>query len=473
MKKGKNPVLSVHNTSKDYEIHGSNGARFLRQMMGRYSPVKPKVFPAVRNVSFDLYPGEAIAILGRNGAGKSTLLQLLSDLIRPTDGYIVRPDRIISLLELGSGFSPDFTGRENIRLNGAILGLDRASIDEKLPEIIDFADIGDYIDQPVRTYSSGMFLRLAFSIATTASPDLLMVDEVLAVGDIFFRQKCYERLNKMRERGTAIVLVTHSLSDASEFCDRGIVLSEGQVAYSGDAVGAVQYFIHHEQNARTGSRSELALNEVADNGAVELLEEAGTWLESPSAVDLSGSRQIGESKSVLLDKLLITTLEDKPLTMFQQGSWARIRVSFLFWQPATRVIAGIGLRNEKNILVHGKHGINVIDSASPARVSSGTRLEFTYELQLNLDLGQYTFDLGVAEVEEAAFRNRNMMTPAQIAAKITMLCSASGTGVISVVACDSGQYSSYSHVGIADLPNRFHVVATPADDARPRDASNA
>ncbi|WP_137130546.1 ABC transporter ATP-binding protein [Rhizobium sp. FY34] len=454
-------VLSVRNVSKDYEIHSSNGARFLRQLLGRFSPAKPKVFPAVRNVSFDLYPGEAIAILGRNGAGKSTLLQLVSNLLRPSSGEINGPSKIISLLELGSGFSPDFTGRENIMINGAILGLDRNTISSKIDEIVEFADIGDYIDQPVRTYSSGMFLRLAFAIATTAAPELLMVDEVLAVGDIFFRQKCYDRLNAMRKQGTAIVLVTHSLSDASEFCDRGLVLSEGRVAYYGHAVGAVQHFIHHEHGARTGQRS-VEAGPVFGETSVLALEMAkpGAWLDSSHALDMSHITQIADRDHVYLEKILLTDLSDNPQTSFHQGGWLRIRAAFRFNAGAERVIAGIGLRNEKNILVHGKHGINVSDEYSPKQVAAGTRLELTYDVKLDLDFGQYTFDFGVAEVDEAAFLGRNELSAGQIAAQVGMLCSVHGAGAISIVSAPIGQFATYSHLGVADLPNDFTTVLT-------------
>lgn len=455
------PVLTVRDVSKNYEIHSSNSARFLRQLLGRFSPAKPEVFPAVQNVSFDLYPGEAIAILGRNGAGKSTLLQLISNLLRPSSGEIIGPSRIISLLELGSGFSTDFTGRENILINGAILGLDRKTINSSIEEIIEFADIGDYIDQPVRTYSSGMFLRLAFSIATTATPELLMVDEVLAVGDIFFRQKCYDRLNAMRKQGTAIVLVTHSLSDAAEFCDRGLVLSEGKVAYYGEAVGAVQHFIHHEQSARTGQRSpEIAPSPVEGHSSSVELGKPSEWLDSPHAIDMGKTAQISERDQVRLEKIMLTDLSDKPRSSFEQGDWLRVRASFQFNTDANRVIAGVGLRNEKNILVHGKHGINVEDELSPKMIRAGTRFELTYDFKLDLDFGQYTFDLGVAEIHEASFQSRNRLSAAQIATQITMLCSVHGAGTFSIISAPRGVFATYSHFGVADLPNEFRTNLT-------------
>lgn len=453
------PILSVRDVSKDYEIHGSNWARFLRQLLGRFSPTKPKVFAAVRHISFELYPGEAIAILGRNGAGKSTLLQLVSNLLKPSGGEIEGPSKIISLLELGSGFSPDFTGRENIVINGAILGLDRETISRKIDEIIEFADIGDYIDQPVRTYSSGMFLRLAFAIATTAAPQLLMVDEVLAVGDIFFRQKCYDRLNAMRRQGTAIVLVTHSLSDASEFCDRGLVLSEGLVAYYGNAVGAVQHFVHHEHVARTGHRTARIDEVLHGEETFELeLSKPGTWLSDPHTLDMSQLPQIANRDQVRLEKILLTDLSDNPRISFHQGDWLRVRASFCFNLDTERVIAGIGLRNEKNILVHGKHGINVSDEHVPRHIHSGARLELVYDVKLDLDFGQYTFDFGVAEVEETAFQARHELSIAQMAAQITMLCSVHGAGSISVDSPPIKHYATYGHLGVADLPNEFSTV---------------
>lgn len=454
------PLLTVHGVCKSYELHNSPGARFLTQLLGPLSPIQPRLFSAVRDVTFELFPGEAIAVLGRNGAGKSTLLQLITGLLKPTTGSIVLPKRVIGLLELGSGFNLDFTGRENIWINGAILGLGRNEIKAKLDDIIAFAEIGDYIDQPVRTYSSGMFLRLAFGVATAASPDLLLVDEVLAVGDIFFRQKCYERLRLMREGGTAIVLVTHSLTDAAEFCNRGIVLSEGQMAFCGGAVDAVEYYMHHERDSQTGTRSPRKTAVPGEN-AVQPTDghESLHWLDEPKSVDLTTMPQIGNREGATVERLLVTDLSDLPSRVFRQGDWVRIRASFLAHAHFDRVLLGIAIRNEKNILVHGKNGLNVLEDR-PTDVGPGTRLELVYDVKLDLDLGEYTFDLAIAEVDDAVFSRRSELKPEDMAPHITNIRSITGAGAVSVVTKRrEGGFTTFSHYGIADLPSRMTVHA--------------
>ena len=170
----------------------------------------------MRDVSFQLARGEALGILGRNGAGKSTLLQVIAGTLAPTSGAVHLSGKVAALLELGSGFSPDFTGEENVRLNAALLGLDENAINQKFDAIVAFADIGDFIDQPVKTYSSGMMLRLAFAVQTAVEPDLLIVDEALSVGDARFQKKCFTRLEQLRQRGTTILFVTH---DTGTLCN--------------------------------------------------------------------------------------------------------------------------------------------------------------------------------------------------------------------------------------------------------------
>ena len=454
------PTLLVDCISKSYELYRSPGARFVRQLLGRFWRGGGRSFPAVRDVSFKLFPGEALAVLGRNGAGKSTLLQIITGLLTPDQGAVSLPKRVIGLLELGSGFNPDFTGRENIWVNAAIIGLTREEIASKMQDIIDFAEIGDYIDQPVRTYSSGMFLRLAFGVATSASPDLLLVDEVLAVGDIFFRQKCYDRLRAMRSNGTAIVLVTHALSDAAEFCDRGVVLSEGRMAFSGNAVEAVTYYIHHERSARTGKRangdaSSATAGEADNETSVTAVDD---WTHSTDCVDLSTLAQLGDPGAAVLEKLLITDLEDHPARIFHQGDWMRIRASVITHVPIERAVLGVAIRSERSILVHGKNGLNVADGA-PRDVQPGTRLDLIYDVKLDLDFGEYTLDFALAAIDEDGFANRGQIAPEDLAPRVLMLRSVTGAGAISIISRLRGEIASFSHYGVADLPHRLSAEA--------------
>ena len=226
------------------------------------------------------------------------------------------PPRVAGLLELGSGFNPEFTGRENIFVNAAILGLDRRQTTDRLDEIISFADIGDYIDQPVKTYSTGMFLRLAFSVAINVEPDLLLVDEALTVGDIFFQQKCYERLHELRSRGMGVLLVTHSMADAAEFCNRGLVLSQGRAVFSGTGRAAVEYFFHHERETPTGHSAPRVATVATSDGDDDVHEMAR--MNVPETVDLAGAKQFGDARVRAL-RLLITDEHDRPRRVFRTG----------------------------------------------------------------------------------------------------------------------------------------------------------
>lgn len=453
-------VVTVSNVSKDYELHRSDGARFLRQLLGRYSPIKPRIFPAVHDVSFELHPGEAIAVLGRNGAGKSTLLQIITGLLQPSAGSIALPKRVIGLLELGSGFNPDFTGRENITINAAILGLRRDEIRAKFDDIIAFADIGDYIDQPVRTYSSGMFLRLAFGVATAASPDLLLVDEVLAVGDIFFRQKCYDRLRELRQNGTAVILVTHSLVDAAEFCEKGLVLSEGRVAFQGKSSDAVQYYMAYEQDARTGQRGGAHAATASSVPSTQPKEGAGSWLSDPASIDLTGMLQVGEAADARVERTLITDMADMPMRHFQQGDWARIRVAFKVNRRVERAVLGIVIKNERNVPVHGKNSLNVEDAAA-AGVESGRTLELVYDVKLDLDCGEYTLGFALADIDEGVYERRSRLTPSELHTAVKTLRFLNNATQISIRARAVGHPCTFSHYGIADLPSKMEAIVHP------------
>lgn len=202
-----------------------------------------KKFVALQDVSFQLHSGESIAVLGANGAGKSTLLSLLAGIITPSSGSIKANGKIGLMLELGSGFCHDLTGRENIYLNGLLLGAKKSYLDQEIDNIIDFSGVRNFIDEPLRSYSTGMQSRLGFAIAVHIQPDLLLIDEVLAVGDSEFRRKCYERLNTLKSRDIGFILVTHSLDDARQFCDYAIYLENGTIRFQGncnDVIDAIQ-----------------------------------------------------------------------------------------------------------------------------------------------------------------------------------------------------------------------------------------
>ena len=226
-------VVRARGLAKSYPVYQRPWHRLMQQLIGRGRRQWFREFKALRGVDLDLHRGETVGIVGRNGSGKSTLLQLVCGTLQPSAGTLEINGRIAALLELGSGFNPEFTGRENVYLNGTVLGLDRAELDARYGDIVQFADIGDFIEQPVKTYSSGMQVRLAFAVAISVDPDILIVDEALSVGDEAFQRKCFARLERMRENGASILFVTHSAGTVLEICDRAVLLDSGEQLVTG------------------------------------------------------------------------------------------------------------------------------------------------------------------------------------------------------------------------------------------------
>lgn len=252
-------AIEFKNVSKVYKLYKNDKQRF-RAIFNRR--IKPKLKRATDNVSFTIKEGESVALFGRNGAGKSTLLKMITGVTYPTQGEIIVNGRVSALLELTAGFDPEFTGRENIFLRGQLLGIDEKEVKAMEEEIIEFADLGDYIDQPIRTYSSGMKARLGFAINANIKPEILIVDEALSVGDKEFRQKCNKKINEIVGTGATFLFVTHSTNVAKNFCKRGIVLKMGRIIFDGeinDAIDFYEDFLQQARNARLAKESNKVL----------------------------------------------------------------------------------------------------------------------------------------------------------------------------------------------------------------------
>ena len=282
-------VLTVDDVAKVYRVFGRPHHRVLQRIADARGSGRRYCFevPAVAGVSFDLLRGETIAIIGRNGSGKSTLLEMIAGTLEPTRGRVWHSGRVSALLELGAGFNPDFSGRENFRINAAILGLTEGQIDEIERAVVRFAEIGEFIDEPVRTYSSGMYVRLAFATAVHVVPDLLIVDEALAVGDVFFQQKCFDYLTN--ELGaTTKIIVTHDLASAVRLADRCLVMERGRVVFDGPPLAAVETYTALALAGRAPTGSAVAQDTTAaEPDAVPNENDAATkaFLQEGVAVD--------------------------------------------------------------------------------------------------------------------------------------------------------------------------------------------
>lgn len=262
-------AISAQGVGKLYLLYKRPQDRLKQSILGRLGRNYAQTFWALRNVSFEVNRGEALGIIGRNGSGKSTLLQILAGTLQLTEGRFTSNGRLTALLELGAGFNTEFTGRENILLNGATLGIPEREMRKLSEKVIDFAQIGDFIDQPVKIYSSGMFIRLAFSIATAVDPDILIIDEALAVGDMGFVFKCMNRMKQMREQGATVILVTHDVQTVRSFCDKALWLKDGQVAMSGAPLDVTSRYMEFLFSAQpdNGAPNTVSIDFVADQNA--------------------------------------------------------------------------------------------------------------------------------------------------------------------------------------------------------------
>ena len=248
----KNNAIEVRNMSKSFKVNNDK-ANTLKEKLLFWNRGETEIHEVLKDININIKKGETVALIGTNGSGKSTLLKLMTQIIFPNKGTIELDGKVTSLLELGAGFHPDFTGRENIYFNASIFGLNRKEIDNRIQDIINFSELGEFIDSPIRTYSSGMYMRLAFSVAINVDADILLIDEILAVGDQHFQDKCYAKLEELRDSGKTIVIVTHSLGVVKELCHRAIWIYKGEFRLDGDPTYVIDEYLkqvaidHHEE----------------------------------------------------------------------------------------------------------------------------------------------------------------------------------------------------------------------------------
>ncbi len=330
------PVLEFNQVSKRFHLNPSKPRSFLEAItsLGKRRTNESGVdseFWVLRDFSTTVHPGEAVGIIGNNGAGKSTILKLAAGIIAPTQGRVVLNGRVGALLEIGVGFHPDLSGRENIYLNGAIIGLSRHEMKARLDEIVAFSEIGEFIDVPVRHYSSGMLVRLGFSVATSISPDILLVDEVLAVGDWAFRYKCLERIEMMLKQGTAILYVSHGLDEVRHLCQRAIWIEHGRVQVEGKPDEVVRAYINAS------------------------LEEHGTHVwELGDAQDRG--RRMG-SGEVEITGVAILDSYGHPCDSFLNGSPFVVRIDYHCRQPVEHLAFGLSIYAEDNTWITSPNSI--------------------------------------------------------------------------------------------------------------------
>lgn len=350
-------------------------------------------FYAVRGISFQLRRGESLGVVGRNGAGKSTLLQMVVGTLAPTMGKISTRGRVSALLELGSGFNPDFTGRENIYLNGAVLGLTNREVDDLFEEIVEFADIGAFLDEPVKSYSSGMVVRLAFAVAVAVKPDLLIVDEALSVGDLFFQQKCFRKIREFQAQGVAVCLVTHDLAAMQNLCDRALLLHHGEVAYDGEPEAcASRYHSIHRAEIK-GRKIDL------DDGAT-LMSPAESLRQSLIDHDISqdAKSRHGNEKLRILAVNICNEEEEHTLSVRCHQSM-KVKVLLKAEESVAHPAAGVLLFDRMaNLVFAAGTPQKSVDMPS---MKAGQELVLQFRIAMNLSPEQYSIGVDASEFDPA------------------------------------------------------------------------
>jgi lipopolysaccharide transport system ATP-binding protein len=394
------PLISVQAISKCYRIYERPQDR-LWQGLFRGRRQFHRNFWAVRDVSFEVRPGETVGIVGHNGSGKSTLLQLVCGTLAPTSGTVTTRGRLAALLELGSGFSPEFTGRENVYVNGAVLGLSRRQIDERFDAIAAFADIGAFIDQPVKTYSSGMVVRLAFSVVAHVEADVLVIDEALAVGDALFTQKCFRFLRRFQERGS-ILFVSHDTGAVLNLCQRAIWMHEGACRYTGHAKAVVEAY--QRANIERAQQLERPLPAPAASGAApgaapapapSNAREPGARPPDPAALDRQGL-SVG-ARGVRIDAVDLLGPDGRPTSSLCGGDALTLRIGFTAATDIGSPIAGFHFKDRLGQVLFGEN-TGMHTKAAPVALAAGQHAvaEFAFVLP-HVRTGKYALDVAVAE----------------------------------------------------------------------------
>ncbi len=431
-------VIRVSNLAKCYQIYDAPRERLkqfvaprLQRLVGQPPKQYFREFWALKDISFEVKKGEAVGIVGRNGSGKSTLLQIITGTLSPTSGTVSTKGRIAALLELGSGFNPDFSGRENVYLNGALLGFTRDQVDEKFDEIAAFADIGEHLNQPVKTYSSGMMLRLAFAVQVQVEPEILIVDEALAVGDALFQKRCFQRIEKLVSDGTTLLFVSHDQESVRTLTNRALLLHKGRSAswgLSSEVVLEYRKLLHVEESAYFSSlardmteRAQLVNKPVVSSvleGAPSLPNETPS-VTAPSTTGTRSERLSfgdGEVKIVQVETL---DAKDNHCSIYYPGEQMRIRVTCESSTNTNKLNVAVRLRNKEGVKIYSwgtlNQDMNILATNSSAAVfwerkfQIGERFQVVFECHCSLGVNLYEVQAAVAYEETPDYLTQRML----------------------------------------------------------------
>mgnify|MGYP002510663479 FL=1 len=422
-------AIKVENLEKAYKLYDKPSDR-LKEALGLSRRKRYKEHYALKGVDAVIYQGETVGIIGTNGSGKSTILKIITGVLNPTKGKVTVNGRISALLELGAGFNMEYNGIENVYLNGTMIGFSKKEIDERLDEILNFADIGDYVYQPVKTYSSGMFVRLAFAVAINIDPEILIVDEALSVGDVFFQAKCYHKFEEFKKMGKTIVFVSHDLSSISKYCDRVILLNQGTRlgegtpremidAYKQVLVGQYPASDEKEENLLEDKDIRAAASGQGRAGETEASESLGKAGGSKAA---GGSKRSGNgenpgrgesvlknpelleygTKAAVIEEYYICDEKGRSSSAVIKGQKCSIHMVVRFMEDIQEPIFAFTIKNIKGVEITGTN--TMVEKAFLLPVQAGSVKHITFTQRIDLQGGEYLLSLGVTGYENEDFQ---------------------------------------------------------------------
>ena len=378
-------AIKVDNVSKIYKLYDKPMDR-LKEALGLTKNKMYREHYALNNVSFDVHKGETVGIIGTNGSGKSTILKIITGVLNPSMGNVGINGRISALLELGAGFNMEYTGIENVYLNGTMIGFSREEIDAKLQDILDFADIGDFVNQPVKTYSSGMFVRLAFAGAINIDPEILIVDEALSVGDVFFQAKCYKKFEDFKKQGKTILFVSHDLGSISKYCDRVVLLNKGVKLAEGEPKAMVDLYKKVLVNQLDDGQQETEKQE--ESKAVEIKAQS-VWKNSltlnPNLLEY------GDGQATIID-YAIADNHGNITNAIEKGKTFQVKLRVRFQNIIQDPIFAFTIKNIQGTEITGTN--TMYEKVNIDVEHEGEIKEITFEQDMNLQGGEYLLSLG-------------------------------------------------------------------------------
>ena len=383
-------AIEVHNITKKFKVYLDKG-RTLKERTLFKSRRRFEEREVLKGVSFEVKKGEAIGLIGHNGCGKSTTLKMLTKIMYPDSGTIEMSGRVSSLIELGAGFHPDMSGRENIFINASIFGLTRKEIEERIDDIIEFSELADFIDNPVRTYSSGMYMRLAFSVAISVDADILLIDEILAVGDMAFQAKCFNRLRQIKSEGTTIVIVSHSLGQIEQICDRSIWIHEGVVRADGSPYDVDPEYVRFMAGNSIASSKEKEPEEEKTEASGEENTDgtADKKDESAEAEKTADSNRWG-SKEIVMKKVTVLDKDGNETNSFFNTDPVQIKIDYVNKGGIEGTVVGVAIYRDDKVHIYGTNTLIDMSKLIPIKESGTITLDID---KIPVNAGNYIFDL--------------------------------------------------------------------------------